>query len=63
MVDGCTGSFGCIDSTEGCDQSFECGGSRRGTINPKDTTFYIGDPWSPYKSTMMYNQGIFWQEI
>jgi hypothetical protein len=36
MVDGCKGSFGCIESTEGCDQSFECGGLRRGVIHPKD---------------------------
>jgi hypothetical protein len=31
--------------------------SQRGAIHPKDMTFHVGDPWSPYKSTMAHYQG------
>jgi hypothetical protein len=57
LVDGCKGLFGCTGFTKGCDESFECDGSRRGEKHPKDAMFHIDDPWSPYKSTRVHNQG------
>jgi hypothetical protein len=57
MVDGCD------ESTNGHDELFECGGSRRGETQLKDVAFCIGDPSSPYKSTRMHKQGIFRKDI